>query len=91
MTWYDVGQLAYKPGEGDDGMIYKGFWKSRTFWFNVLAVIVAVAGQFGFAGFEPDAEVIAVVVGIVNVLLRFATRQPVTTDTRKVGTRAIGN
>lgn len=87
MTWYDADGLMW---EGSDAkVIYKGFWTSKTFWFNILAIVVAVAGQFGFVGFEPDAELIAVVVGIVNVLLRFLTKQPVTVNSRKVDIRAL--
>jgi hypothetical protein len=89
VTWYDADGLAWEGS--DTGVTYTGFWKSKTFWFNVLAVVVAVAAQFGFADFEPDAELIAVIVGIVNVILRFAVKQPVTASSRKVGTRALGD
>lgn len=68
---------------------YKGFWKSKTFWFNVLAIVVAVAGQLGYADFAADTELVAVVVGVVNVLLRFLVKQPVTVTRGKVGTRAV--
>lgn len=57
----------------------KWFLQSKTFWFNVLALVVYVATSFGFAGFNPDpklAEYGAVVVTIINLILRFATSQP---------------
>ena len=50
--------------------------KSRTIWFNVLAVVVLIANMFGFGEFELDAEVIAGVTAIVNFLLRFITKEP---------------
>ena len=59
----------------------KEFWKSKTFWFNVLAALVAVAGVFGFADYQPSAEtgqIIGVIVALVNVALRFLTTEPVT-------------
>jgi hypothetical protein len=56
--------------------VEKEFWKSRTLWFNVLAVIVFVASQFGFADFQPDADLLAIIAAIVNLLLRLLTRQP---------------
>ena len=46
-------------------MTAKEFWKSKTFWFNVLALIVAVAGYFGFAGFEPDSDVLTLAAGMM--------------------------
>jgi len=59
----------------------KSLLESKTFWFNLLAVIVAVATLFGFGEFKPDvkvAEGITLLAGIVNVLLRLRTAQPIT-------------
>ena len=56
----------------------KGFWRSRTFWFQVLAVVVFAASQVGYADFLPDADVMAIVAAVVNVVLRFRTDQAVT-------------
>ena len=58
----------------------KHFWKSKVFWFNVLALIVVVASAFGFGEFSPDpktAEYALVVVTIINVILRFVTKEPI--------------
>ncbi len=55
----------------------KPFWQSKTLWFNVLAAGVFVAGSAGYADFAPDADVMAVVAAVLNVVLRFVTRQPV--------------
>jgi len=54
----------------------KEFWKSKTFWFNAVAVAVFVASQFGYLEFVPDADVLALVAAIVNIVLRFTTKQP---------------
>jgi hypothetical protein len=43
----------------------------------VLAAAVLVASQVGFVGFEPDADVMALVTVIANIVLRFATKQGV--------------
>ena len=59
----------------------KPFYYSKTFWFNVLALIVAVANAFGFADFQADPDVLQLAVGIValvNIGLRFITKQPIT-------------
>ena len=56
----------------------KPFFKSKTFWFNVLAIAVLVANSFGFEAFKLDNDVATLVVAAVNILLRFVTREPVT-------------
>ena len=63
-------------------MLDKDLWKSKTLWFNVLALLVIVGGAYGFGEFEGDpklAEYAAVVVTIINLLLRFVTKQPLKT------------
>jgi len=42
--------------------------KSMTVVFNVLALLVAIAGGFGFIDFQPSAEVTAVAAGIVALI-----------------------
>jgi len=51
----------------------KPWYQSKTLWFNVLTLVVAVAAGFGFAEFEPNQEVITIaggVVALVNLALR---------------------
>ncbi len=58
----------------------KAFYESKTFWFNVLAALIAIAGIFGFGDFQPSkdvVEIIAVVVAAINIVLRFLTKAPV--------------
>lgn len=56
----------------------KPFWKSRTFWFNALSGIAALAltaseqQLFGVSG-----STYAMVIAFVNVALRFVTSDPV--------------
>ena len=56
----------------------EGKWYlNLSFYFNVLAVILAVASAFGFADFEPDPLVptIAVlIVAVINAVIRFFPR-----------------
>jgi len=50
----------------------KKWYASKTFWFNVLALVVAVAANFGFTG-ELPAEwgvFVPAVVIVINLLLR---------------------
>lgn len=58
-------------------MDQKPFYTSKTLWFNLLAVAVFVAGSFGYADFLPDPDLLALAAAVLNLGLRFATRQPV--------------
>ena len=54
----------------------KKWYKSKTLWFGVLFGLVSIAGLFGFAEYEPTAEVtqvIGIVVAIGTVILRALT------------------
>lgn len=61
-------------------MLSKSFFKSKTFWFNALALCVLVANAFGFVDFEAAPEVPQiglVLVTTVNLILRFFTDKSV--------------
>lgn len=53
-------------------------WKNKTFWFNMLALAVAVAGHFGYIGELPDewAVFVPAIVAIVNILLKYLANKP---------------
>lgn len=58
----------------------KPIWASRTFWFNLLALVVTIATAFGFRDFEPSPEAERVALGIVaiiNIVLRLVTAKRV--------------
>lgn len=59
----------------------KSFYLSKTFWFNVLAFVGLVAVSFGYGDFQVDpavAEYASVAIVIINLILRFVTKQGVT-------------
>ena len=59
----------------------KKFYESKTFWFNVLALLVTVAGYYGFADFKPSPDMNAyavTLVAIVNLILRMVTDKGIT-------------
>ena len=61
-------------------MFGKEFWQSKTVWFFALYLLVAVASLFGFGGFQPTPEmqeIVAVIVAVVGLVLRFLTKEPV--------------
>lgn len=62
----------------------KPWYKSKTLWFNlaflVLTLILVVARFFGYGDFEPGVEwqeIVAVVGSVINLILRYATKKPI--------------
>lgn len=55
-------------------------WKSKTFWFNLVALIVVVAKHYGYIDFQPSPDVeywAGVLVFLINLILRFVTKEPI--------------
>ena len=51
----------------------KDWYTSKTLWFGILSLIVALAGIFGFNEWQPTADVsgaITAIVAIINIVLR---------------------
>lgn len=57
----------------------KPFWASKTLWVNLVAVIAAVLGAFNVDMLTPEmqAQVVGVIMGVVNMVLRVVTKGPV--------------
>ncbi len=58
-------------------MDVKSIFRSKTFWVNVAMAVLVILNQ-QIPTFNLDAETQAVVVGLVNILLRVLTKQAVT-------------
>jgi len=61
-------------------MNMKEWYKSKTVWFGVLWVVIAIANLFGFQSFQPDDGVLKIgelVGGIGIIVLRFVTKEPI--------------
>lgn len=59
----------------------KNWWTSKTVWVNILTVLVGIVGVVQVsAGTLPPAALpyLTMAGGILNVILRFVTSQPVT-------------
>jgi len=62
----------------------KSLFASKTFWLNAVAVVVSLAGVFGFdldLSPERQAEIAGIIVslvGVANVVLRTFTGKPIT-------------
>jgi len=59
-------------------MVAKKWYASKTLWFNVLALIVAVAANFGYTGELPAdwGVFVPVLIVAINLILRLITKQP---------------
>lgn len=55
----------------------KPIWKSKTFWFNLLAAGAAIAQGQPLHEVVPP-ELLAAVVAGINIALRLITEEPVT-------------
>lgn len=58
----------------------KAWYKSKTIWANIVAFVVTMAGVFGLdveVTQETQAQIVAGVMAVVNVVLRLATDSPV--------------
>lgn len=63
----------------------KPVWESKTFWFNLILLVVAVASKFGFSDYVPtpahqmliDSSAV-ILAALINIGLRFVTSQGVT-------------
>lgn len=58
----------------------KEFYKSKTFWFNVVAAVVLAVTTIWpeFGDFQVNQDLATIVVVLVNLALRFVTRVPIT-------------
>ena len=53
----------------------KPFWRSKTFWVNLIAVIGMMAQtQYGFV-ITPEEQ--AAILGVINLILRAVTKEPI--------------
>ncbi len=58
----------------------KPFYASKTLWVNLVAVAAALTGAFGIdLGLDPETQVtvVAAIMGVVNIILRFTTKSAI--------------
>lgn len=59
----------------------KKFYLSKTFWVNIIALVASVTGAFGLdLDLNPETQtaVVTAIMAIVNLVLRFTTKDKVT-------------
>lgn len=59
----------------------KPWWASKTIWVNLVALVGAVGAGFGLElPGDLQASIVVAIMAIANIVLRFVTRQPVSTS-----------
>ena len=61
----------------------KPFYASKTLWTNIVMLVATVSTAFGLdLGLNPEAQVaiVGTVMSVVNIILRFVTRAPISTS-----------
>ncbi len=61
-----------------DTTIAKPIWQSKTFWLNVIGVVVIILQTVLGADLPISPEIQATILGILNILNRFQTQDRVT-------------
>ena len=49
----------------------KFFWQSSTFWINFLGIVVIALEFVVQSNLIPDADVVAILIAVLNILNRF--------------------
>ena len=57
----------------------KKWYASKTFWFNLVALVVMVLGAFGYTGEVPEdwGVYVPAIIALVNLVLRYVTKEPI--------------
>ena len=65
-------------------MNQKDFWKSKTFWVNLIAIIVFVIQMLWIKDFVIPVEIQGAILAVINFVLRWITKEEIIWDTRKL-------
>ena len=65
-------------------MNQKDFWKSKTFWVNLIAIIVFAIQMLWIKDFVIPVEIQGAILAVINFILRWATKEEIIWDTRKL-------
>ena len=74
------------PETKQEEIMGKSIFRSKTIWVNALTAIAGIAATLGGSELIADnpkvAGIAAMITGVVNVLLRVVTKEPVTVKTK---------
>ena len=56
----------------------KSIWQSKTFWVNIISIVAILGATYGFdIDTETQAMLATTVLAVINIILRFVTKQPI--------------
>ena len=55
----------------------KEIWKSKTFWVNVIALVVFLVQIIWDKDFVLPIEIQGAILAVINFILRWATKEPI--------------
>lgn len=65
-------------------MNQKDFWKSKTFWVNMIAMVAFIIQLLWIKDFVIPVEIQGAILAVINFILRWATKEEIIWDTRKL-------
>lgn len=65
-------------------MNQKDFWKSKTFWVNMIAMVAFIIQLLWIKDFVMPVEIQGAILAVINFILRWATNEEIVWDTRKL-------
>lgn len=64
--------------------IQKGYWKSKTFWVNLIAIVAFLIQLFWERDFIIPVEIQGTILAFINFVLRWITKEEIVWDRKSI-------
>jgi len=62
----------------------KGYWKSKTFWVNLIAIVAFIIQMFWIKDFIIPVEIQGSILAFINFVLRWITKEEIVWDEKSI-------
>jgi len=62
----------------------KGYWKSKTFWVNLIAIVAFIIQMFWIKDFIIPVEIQGSILAFINFVLRWVTKEEIVWDGKSI-------
>jgi len=62
----------------------KGYWKSKTFWVNLIAIVAFIIQMFWNKDFIIPVEIQGSILAFINFVLRWITKEEIVWDEKSI-------